>query len=44
MFVAITGLHDLSKTQAQHPNAQPLRWLRAARRARMKKPRQRERG
>jgi hypothetical protein len=33
------GLADFSKTQAHHPNAQPLRWLRAARRTRTKKPR-----
>ena len=33
------GLADFSKTQADHPNAQPRCWLRAARRTRMKKPR-----
>ena len=40
LCLAIQGSHGPSETQqAHHPNAQPLRWLRAARRTRMKKPR-----
>ena len=40
LCLAIPGSRGPSETQqAHHPNAQPLRWLRAARRTRMKKPR-----